>query len=126
MTTSCRGKAAELRFLQLALEAGWELALPVSEGSVWDALLNRGSYYMEVWERVQVKRVWQKDGHPVVNMVRGDGEKYKHSDADWLAAVEVESGRTWLIPWSEVSGVTRKRITEDLDQFLLFGSARSE
>lgn len=107
--------------MQLALEAGWELASPVSEGSVWDALLNRG----EGWERVQVKRVWQKSGHPVVNMVRGDGLKYKHSDADWLAAVEVESGRTWLIPWDEVAGVTRKRITADLDQFLLFGAARA-
>ena len=108
--------------MQLALEAGWELASPVSEGSVWDALLNRG----EEWERVQVKRVWQKSGHPVVNMVRGDGVKYTTTDAEWLAAVEVETGRTWLIPWPEVCGVTRKRITLDLDQYLLFGPTRAE
>jgi hypothetical protein len=108
--------------MQLALEAGWELATPVSEGSVWDALLNRGF----MWERVQVKRVWHKAGHPVVNMVRGDGERYKSTDAEWLAAVEVESGRTWLIPFTEVAGVTRKRLTADLDQYLLFGASRAE
>jgi hypothetical protein len=119
-TASARGKAAEMRFMQLALEEGWDLAVPVSEDSAYDCLVDRhrhGSY-----ERVQVKRCWQKDGYPVVNLVRYDGARYGSEDADWLAAVEVESGICWFVPWLEVFSYTRKRITADMADFQLGGT----
>ncbi|MCP3658119.1 MAG: hypothetical protein GY766_25000 [Herbaspirillum sp.] len=111
-TASARGKAAELRFLQIVLEHGWSAAVPVAEDEPWDALISRFETWL--WERVQIKRTYLKYGKPTVNLVRHDGKRYRPDDADWLAAVEVESGRIWLVPFDEVAQYQRKRITEDM------------
>lgn len=120
-SASARGKAAELRLLQLVLELGWEAATPVVEDSAWDALLNRGFG----WERVQIKRAYPKKGHLTVNLVRHDKNRYAVDDADWLAAVEVETGRVWLVPFHEMAQFQRKRITADMAEYEL-GHTRRE
>lgn len=116
-TASARGKAAEMRFMQLALEEGYDVAVPVAEDSAYDVLID--PMRNGVFQRVQVKRCWDKDGSPTVNLTRFDGQRYAAGDAEWLAAVEVETGRTWMIPWEKVYHYTRKRITADLAEYLL-------
>ena len=109
-SASSRGKAAELRFTQLVLEMGWDAATPCVEDQPYDLLVHRG----ESWEKVQIKRSYLKEGHPTVNLVRHDGCRYDADDADWLAAVEVETGRVWFVPFGEVAQYQRKRITADM------------
>jgi ribosomal protein S12 methylthiotransferase accessory factor YcaO len=101
--------------MQLALERGWDVAVPVSEDSAYDVLIDR--MRAGTFERVQVKRTWEKDGKPTVNLTRFDGARYAERDADWLAAVHVETGTVWLVPWNDVFMYTRKRITPDMAAF---------
>lgn len=127
-TASARGKAAELRFGQLALERGWDLAMPLVEDLPYDVLVNRHALteHGQEWERVQVKRSYLKDGYPTVNLVRHDGKRYNEADAHWLAAIEVETGRCWFIPFGDVCRYQRKRITADLEQHELSRTQKEE
>lgn len=116
-TSSARGKVAELLFLQVALEQGWDVALPVSEDAAYDVLVDEvgdGKF-----ARVQVKRTWEKNGALVVNLVRSDGSRYRRTDCDYLAAVDPYTQRVWYLPWDTVYTYTRKRITSDMDVALL-------
>ena len=123
-SASARGKAAELRFQQVVLETGWNVAMPVAEDLAWDVLIKRDP--AGYWETVQVKRCYSKRGYPTVNLVRHDGSRYQPTDAEWLAAVEVETGRIWLVPFREVAQYQRKRITKDMAQFELGRSGKGE
>lgn len=102
-------------FLQRMLAGGYEVGIPVVDG-VWDALISIDDY---PWETVQVKRCYPKDGCPTVNLVRADGGRYHPGDVDWLAAVDVDAGLLWLIPFEEVCEYTRKRITSEYSDYLL-------
>lgn len=116
-TSAARGKVAELLFLQVALEQGWDVALPVSEDAAYDALVDESGNGK--FARVQVKRTWEKNGALVVNLVRSDGSRYRSTDADYLAAVDVYTRRVWFLPWETVYTYTRKQITADMDIALL-------
>ncbi len=108
--------------MQLVLEMGWELAEPVVDDSPWDMLINRA----DAWEKVQVKRCYPKHGCLTFNLVRNTGMRYEKTDADWLAAVEVETGRVWMIPFGEIAQYTRKRITADMAGYELGRTAQEE
>lgn len=110
MTASVRGMAAQHLFVAMALEFGWNPSLPVADDLEYDVLLEEADGSSS---KVQVKRIYLKDGYRTVNLVRKDGSRYKRSDADWLAAVDMKAGKFYLVPWEEVYRFSRKRITDD-------------
>lgn len=117
--SALRGKIAELVFDRVMLEAGAFIARPLFEGLAFDRLLSPDNCGAPTtWRRVQIKRTYRrKDGSLVVNTVRTSGERYARNDADVLAAVDVETGEIWLIPWRLVYPYTRKVINERFDRF---------
>jgi hypothetical protein len=110
MTAATRGMAAQFLFIAMALEFGWNPQIPACDDLEYDVLIEESD---RSFTRVQVKRIYEKDGHPTVNMTRQDGSRYERNDAQWLAAVDMRAHRFYLIPWHEVYTVTRKRITDE-------------
>lgn len=123
MNAATRGRAAFHMFVSAALEAGFESFIPLAEESPADLLLLRNGAY----ERVQIKRVFEHQGHPVINLKRRDGSRYKMSEIDTVAAVDVQKGLIWLIPfeklWDKDAGQPkgRLRLTTRWDMHILLG-----
>lgn len=105
-----RGQAAVNLFIAWALEYGDDISIPILDIRPWDVLLHIRDQEPHIWNRVQVKRVYQKQGHPTVDLVRRNGERYNKEDADFLAAVDMDEHLIYLIPWSDVCRYTRKRL----------------
>jgi hypothetical protein len=110
--SAIRGEAAELLCASVVLEAGWQWCWPVA-GRHYDGLVCFDEADPNTYWRVQVKRIFmwtQKRGKtPAVNVRRGDDTRYDKNDADYLAAVDMEAGLVYLIPWEEV--YRKKRLT---------------
>ena len=123
--SSTRGQAAVNFFIAWALEHGDDIAIPIHDARPWDVLINfKGReactiHELTCWHRVQVKRIYTKDKHPTVNLMRRKGH-YEANDADYLAAVDMDRHLIYLIPWQDYDGekylyeYSRKRITDDL------------
>lgn len=98
MTRATRGRVAFHMFVAAALEAGWDIFIPLSEESPCDLLLLRNSVY----ERVQIKRVFDIGGYRTINLKRRDGSRYTMAQIDLIAAVDVTAGTMWLIPFEKL------------------------
>lgn len=121
MTATERGMAAQMFFVTLALEYGWEPAEPVSPDAPYDVLIN-DKPNIPGWARVQVKRVYckadqTKKEYPTVSLKRNSDKRYKRSDAEYLAAVDMDTQVVYLIPWEDVYRLTRLRITDKHKRF---------
>ncbi len=119
---SVRGETAELICAAAVLEFGWEWAW-VSPGLPFDGLMCLDMALDSTrWWRVQVKRIFKwKKHHPAVNMLRGNGKRYKKGDADYLAAVDVDAKLMYLIPWGDVYKKSRVTINPEKYQSYLVG-----
>lgn len=124
-TAGIRGKVAELLVAAYCMEMGWDVYFPVREDSQCDLLINCiphvGAFGME---RIQVKRIYMKDGHPTINLKRKDGSRYDITEIDLIAAVNVDTRFIWLIPFEELQGkkqlpLGRLRITKKWDRYIL-------
>jgi len=106
-----RGKSAQMFFVALALEYGWNPQLTLNEDLPFDVVIQKPG---EPYAEVQVKRMFPRKGRsaPYVDMKK-QGQGYEADDADYLAAVDMERGRFYLIPWEEVYEVKRKAIQHD-------------
>lgn len=105
MTNSAaiRGMQAQLLFEAWALGKGYEAYRPVHEDGQIDLLLREmvgtvSGQQARVWG-VQIKRTYEKDGHPTINLKRRDGSRYDHKQIDYFAAVDVERHTIQLIPF---------------------------
>lgn len=105
---------AELVFDQWALESGIPVSRPVNSDEPWDRMI----WYGKKWQRVQVKRVFAGRGNArLVNMKRYRDKRYKRTDAEYLAAVDVDTHTIWLVPWRLVCTVKRKTIGKKLERY---------
>jgi hypothetical protein len=116
-----RGKAAELRAMAWLIEGGWEVMLPASDDTRVDIVYRKvtGAGIHGPWRSAQVKRCYDKKGHPTVNVVRSNGERYQPIDADWLVAVS--ENRMWFLPFHEVCHLSRLRLTAKHNKYLKVG-----
>lgn len=79
----------------------WNVALPLIEGETFDLIIRRPGL---PWETVQVKTAsYASKGlkHPSFRPRRRRGPRlvsYQKGDFDFIAAVEPDSGRIWLLP----------------------------
>ena len=117
-TPAQRGKAAELRAMAWLIESGREVMLPASDDTRVDIVYRRvmGSGLHGPWRSAQVKRVYEKNGHPTINLVRSNGERYSPIDADYVVAVDEH--RMWFIPFYEVCDKSRLRLTKKWDKYV--------
>ena len=124
-TAAVRGMVAQLLVEAYALEVGWDVFRPVREDSQCDLLLNMfpGTMSLDM-ERVQVKRIYLKDGHKTINLKRRNGKRYDTDEVDLIAAVDVDTRFIWLIPfeklWDKKQGrpLGRLRITKKWDEYI--------
>ena len=109
------GLVAEHKFMAWLLEQGYEIAQTM-EGGVTDVVWREkpGDY----WRSAQVKKVYQKRGKPTVNLVRSKGQRYGAIDADYLAAVDYDNNKLWLIRFDAVCQWTRKTLNQDWDAYI--------
>ena len=102
---------AQVLFLAEALRREWRVAVPFAEQAGWDAVIQCG----DQWRSVQVKTAYKREGRSsyCVDTMKGGGygnkrttasRKYRGDEFDLLAAVDVVTGRVWLLPMSEVAG----------------------
>ena len=113
-----RGKAAELRSMAWLIEAGFEVMIPASDDSRVDVVYrkvdDRGMH--GPWLSAQIKRVYRKNGHPTVNLVRGStGQRYSAIDADYLFAVD--GNKMWAIPFHMVAQYSRIRLSSKYEGY---------
>lgn len=114
-----KGRRAELMVVLYLMQSGHEVLTPEIEYGPADVvfrLLGHDGVH-QPWQTGQVKAVYQKDGHPTVNLVRSNGERYYATDATILFAVDEEAGILWSIPFHLVSQYGRLRLTEEWDRF---------
>lgn len=124
--STARGRAAEMRLLAWMMEWGnYEIFTPTAEDNAVDAVWRRtepdGMH--GPWRAGQIKRVYRKNGHPTVNLVRSNGSRYESTDADYLVAVEIYGGnvsRVWMIPFHQVCQFSRLRLAEAWDRFVVY------
>ncbi len=117
-SATARGTAAELRAVAWLVEAGFEVAIPANPDSRVDVVY-RKQYedgMVGPWLSAQIKRVYNKNGHPTVNLVRSTGERYDPTDATYLFAVD--EGKLWALPFCSVAHKSRLRLTEKHDEFI--------
>jgi hypothetical protein len=115
VSATTRGQAAVNLFIAWALEYGDDICIPIHDNRPWDVLLRIRGDEPQVSQRVQVKRIYTKDGNPTVNLVRRNGVKYQPEDADYLAAVDMRKRLVYLVPWHLVCGYTRKSMKDYLE-----------
>jgi hypothetical protein len=131
---------AQLMFETYVLQSGWDAYRPVREDSQCDLLVDR---WVERWpeftspiiERVQVKRVYMKGttddhpGFPTINLTRKNGDRYDIDQVDFIAAVNVDTGCIWVIPfeklWDREKGqpIGRLRVTDKWNDYIVKGTA---
>lgn len=114
MNSLLKGLLSEKRFITIALELGWEVALPIDHGASYDLLVRRGG----AWETVQVKTVQRmKDGRVLIDIRRNtDGRSghYKRSDFEYLVAIDWPKA-CYFVPYSAIcqrKSISLKRSTE--------------
>ena len=117
-TSTQRGKAAELRAMAWLIDAGFEVMVPASDDTVVDLVYRRVNMNGKngPWLSAQVKRVYEKGGHPTCNLVRSNGRRYEKGDADFLMAVSED--KMWAIPFEHVRQFSRLRLAEKWDYFV--------
>lgn len=117
-TSSQRGKAAELRAMAWLIEAGYECMLPASDDTRVDVVYRKVTRHglHGPWRSAQIKRVYQKNGHPTVNLVRSNGVRYEPIDSDYLFAVD--GRKMWAIPFHMVCHLSRLRLTDKWDEYV--------
>lgn len=117
-TPAARGKAAEMRAMAWLIEAGFEVMVPAGDDSRVDVVYRRVSPdgVHGPWRSAQIKRVYQKNGHPTVNLVRSNGQRYEAIDADYLFAVHEH--KLWAIPFHHVCQLSRLRLTSRHDPYI--------
>jgi len=117
-TSTQRGKAAELRAMAWLIEAGYEVFQPASDDSRVDLVYRRINMDGEhgPWLSAQVKRVYDKSGHPTCNLVRSNGQRYGKDDVDYLFAVS--ETEMHAIPFALVHQYSRLRLTKKWDLFV--------
>lgn len=111
-----RGQVAELVGAAIILERGWDWAW-ASDGRTFDGLVCFDEADPNTWWRVQMKRIFPRKDNgnaPTVVMKTGQNARYKKTDADYLAAIDVEAKLVYLIPWELV--YKSKRLTIDHDK----------
>lgn len=122
-TSGTRGRVAFHLFTAMALELGWEAFIPLNEESPVDLLV----FVDGTYHRVQIKRVYQKDGHRTINLKRRNGDRYKGTEIDDVVAVDVATGTIWLLPFKDLHqpGALetrgRLRLTAAWDKYRLVG-----
>ena len=126
--SSIRGEQAELAavFWMLSVNPKLQILRPVVDNGPVDLVWHAQG----VWNSAQVKRVYMKNGHPTINLVRHDGRTYEPDDADYIIAVQLfETGgvsRIWCIPMERVCANTRIRITSKYDKFEMVAEETGE
>jgi len=117
-TSTQRGKAAEMRAVAWLIEAGFEVMLPASDDTVVDIVYRRINMKGKngPWLSAQVKRVYDKNGHPTCNLTRSNGERYHKDDFDFLFAVSED--KMWAIPAAHVTPFSRLRLAKKWDYFV--------
>jgi hypothetical protein len=70
------------------------------------------------WRSAQVKRVYKKNGHDTINLVRSNGQRYDATDADYLVAVSED--KLWFIPMHKVNGYSRVRLSKKYDEYIKY------
>lgn len=117
-TSTQRGKAAELRAYAWLMEAGFEVCTPASDDTRIDVVYRRINMDGKhgPWLSAQIKRVYDKNGHPTCNLVRSNGQRYEEHDADFLFAVDED--KMWAIPFNEVCKYSRLRLTARHDRYV--------
>lgn len=111
------GKRAELVAQLWLTQRGMEVLSPVLEYGPTDIMwrrLGHDGVHTE-WRSAQVKAVYDKGGHPTINLVRSDGKRYYPTDANFLIAVS--DTHIWLIPFHLVCNKSRMRMTGEWDRF---------
>jgi hypothetical protein len=68
------------------------------------------------WLSAQVKRVYEKNGHPTCNLVRSNGQRYSADDVDYLFAVS--ETEMHAIPFGFVAQFSRVRLSKKYDPFV--------
>lgn len=113
-----RGTVAELRFIEWLLRRGCDVMVPFhttdSTADVTWRNLGRGEHH---WVSAQVKKVYEKNGSPTVNITRSDDGPYHVSDADFLAAIDYEHDQLWLIPFHRVVDAGRLTLGKKWDAY---------
>lgn len=112
-----RGQVAELMFMQSLLDRGLIVFAPITPGACWDIGWQDKDSPPGLSDFGQVKRVYNKLGHPTINIVRHDGKRYNRWDADWLIAVNVNDQIVWKIPFYLVCHKSRMRLTSTWDKY---------
>lgn len=117
-TPAARGKAAELRAMAWLIEGGFEVMIPAGDDSRVDVVYRRVSDdgMHGPWRSAQIKRVYLKQGHPTVNLVRASGERYDAIDADYLFAVD--GNKMWAIPFHKICQLSRLRLADKYTQYI--------
>lgn len=118
MNHTARGKAAELRAMAWIIESGREVMIPAGDDCRVDIVYRKPSVdgVHGPWRSAQVKRVYRKNGHPTVNLVRSNGQRYDATDADYLFAVD--GTKMWVIPMHRVSQYSRIRLGAKYDKYV--------
>jgi hypothetical protein len=124
-TAGMRGKVAELLVAAYCMEMGWDVYFPVREDSQCDLLVNMITGSSEWYCRIQVKRIYMKDGYHTINLKRRNGDRYDMWEIELIAAVDVDTREIWLIPFEKLVDkkhgrpLGRLRVTGKWDQYLL-------
>ena len=118
ITSSKRGKAAELLAQAWLLEQGMEVFDTVNDASSCDLCFRDPRVPLILPETVQVKRVYKKDGSLTINLTKSKDKKYGPLDATWILGVEVECLLFWLIPLIKVYEKTRVVLGDSLEKYL--------
>lgn len=97
------GELCEAHFQYEALKRHWQVCKPFGHAQPYDFVIRRPG---QGWETVQVKSVHKhkKGGnYPVVNLRKrtqgAKSAKYAPGEFDLMAAVYLETGQVWLIPF---------------------------
>jgi len=104
MNSFLKGLLSEKRFVTIALELGWEVALPVDTSAAYDLLINRD----KSWKKVQIKTIRSRlNRTKYVDIRRGRRNEYKYvnSDFDLLAVVDWPH-TCYVIPFFEFNNLT--------------------
>jgi hypothetical protein len=101
-----QGELSELLFSVEASKLGFNVSLPISTNSKYDAVVDNGKTLI----RVQIKSVAveNKSGKYTVNVCYGNTKKvnYTTEEADFFAILIIPKATWYIIPVSEISTFT--------------------